>query len=259
MLTAIRTSDGYKIEARVSEKTDGPFQCPKCHREAIIRKGLVKIHHFAHKPPVLCSYGAGESELHRRCKQAIYDGLKAESGFDECELEKGFGRVVPDVYCRNRNVRIGIEVQISNLTMTEMIARTAEYNRLGIYILWLPLFTPALHLKQYAPKQWENWLHAVYFGRVYYWQERTSLVPIHFDEYQLYVEERSWYDSYGNEQSAGGYYRTSRRYRTPNHGSTVDLVKDSFEARDRAAWNGGDILVPKCKILMDKHPPWWKK
>jgi competence protein CoiA len=257
MLTAIRISDNYKVLARDSEKVDGPFCCPKCGCETILRKGRVKIHHFAHKPPVFCEYGKGESDIHRKCKETIFDSLRQNQPIHDCELEKDFGKVVPDVFFLVGNTKVAIEVQISNLTMAHIIERTKEYNKLGIYVLWLPIFNDALNAKNYSPKQWEKWLHATYFGRVYYWIEGLSIAAIHFDEYQLYVEESSWYTEYGEEQFAGGYYRRSKRYRTPNHGPVLQLSQD-FEARNRSAWRGGNIDIPACKILIDKHRPWWK-
>ncbi len=57
--------------------------------------------------------------------------------------------------------------------------------------------------------------------------------------------------------SAGGYFKRSKRYRTPNHGMSLNLLKD-FRATIRKAWVGGDITVPDCKILIDKQPAWWK-
>lgn len=257
MITSIRYSDGQKVVARDSQKQDGPFFCPKCQREAILRKGRVKVHHFAHKPPVVCQYGQGESEFHRVCKQSIFDCLVQETDVAACELEKDLGKVVPDIYFESGKVKVAIEVQISSLTMSKIIERTEEYNRLGIYVLWLPISDDALQTEMYAPKQWEKWLHAAYFGRVYYWLHGLTVAGIHFDEYQLWVEESSWYTSDGDEMSAGGYFKRSKRYRTPNHGLTLNILQD-FQATSRRTWAGGDIFVPNCRILTDKHTAWWK-
>ncbi|WP_166507494.1 competence protein CoiA family protein [Nostoc sp. 106C] len=243
--------------ARDSQKNDGPFFCPKCHYEVILRKGRVKVHHFAHKPPVFCQYGQGESEYHRACKQSIFDCLSQAEDVANCELEKDLGKVVPDIYFVRGTVKVAIEVQISSLTMSKIIERTEEYNRLGVYVLWLPVFDDVLEDEMYAPKQWEKWLHTTYYGRVYYWLQDLNIAAIHFDEYQIWVEESNWYSSDGNEMSAGGYFKRSKRYRTPNHGMTLNILKD-FQATIRRAWAGGDITVPNCKILNDKYPAWWK-
>lgn len=188
MLTSIRQSDDHKVYARDVEKTDAPFKCPVCGGETVLHKGAVKVHHFAHKPPVFCEYGKGESEAHRQCKQSIYDALKVAPGVTEGELEKNFGRVVSDVFFIFNGMRVAIEVQISNLTINQIIERTEAYNDLGIYILWMPLFASKLDSKVYAPKLWEKWLHTAYFGRIYYWLEGLSAIAIHFSEHLLWVE-----------------------------------------------------------------------
>jgi competence protein CoiA len=116
--------------------------------------------------------------------------------------------------------------------------------------------TDALESDCYAPRQWEKWLHAAYCGRVYYWLEGLKVVPFHFAEYELYVKERSWYEPGGEEVGAGGYWRTSRRYRTPMRGPVLSLA-EGFRARRLVAWSGGSIDVPERLVLMDRNPVWW--
>jgi competence protein CoiA len=64
---------GRQVIARDATKTDGPFTCPDCGGEVILKKGEEKVHHFAHVPPFTCSFGVGESQEHRAAKQEIYD------------------------------------------------------------------------------------------------------------------------------------------------------------------------------------------
>lgn len=52
MLCAIRQSDRQKVAAWDQQKNDGPFSCPFCIEETILKKGTMKVHHFAHKPPI---------------------------------------------------------------------------------------------------------------------------------------------------------------------------------------------------------------
>ena len=248
MLTSIRVKDNRKIYAASAEKEDAPFKCPKCGEETILKKGLIKTDHFAHKPPVTCQYGLGESEAHRKCKQDIFDHLVKHEDVLECEMEKDFDTVVSDIYYRTKNLRIAIEVQVSSLTMEKIIYRTQKYERLGIYVLWLPLFNKNLNKSRYSPKQWEKWIHATYYGRVYYWLNGLSILPVHFEDYLLYVE----LTEYG-----GGYDRKSKRYRKPYIGNPLNLL-DDFKPRERNYWTSNTIVVPKCKILMDSYDAWWK-
>ena len=226
MLTSVKKADGSKVLADMAQKTDGPFACPECGNETTLHKGRIKIHHFAHKPPVLCEYGRGESSEHMRCKHEIYTCLSRINDL-ECELEKPLGTVRPDVYIYSKTKRMSyaIEVQISTLTMDKIIHRTKEYARLGIYVLWLSPYSDDIAMGQvYSPKSWEKWLHATYFGRVYYWTEKPTVIPVHFAEHQKWVEESTWYESGGYERSAGGYLKTQKRTKVVSRGTPLNIV-----------------------------------
>jgi competence protein CoiA len=256
MLTAIRLSDSTKVLARVSERPEAPFICPLCRREVILRKGKIKVHHFAHKPPVLCSLGAGETEAHHRAKLAIYDALKKEPHVTDVELEKNLGGSIADVYARIAGVQVAVEIQRSALTVNEIVSRSEKYHRLHIAVLWIGLASPALESQRYTPRAWEKWCHAAYFGRVYYWEDGQILRVAHFDPFHIHVESSTWYQD-GQEQSAGGYDRISKRWRTPKLGIPV-LLAHGFNLNVRAAWSKGAVSVPACTLYVDRQPKWWK-
>lgn len=54
------------------------YTCPGCNESVIIRKGDIKIHHFAHKPDSKCKFynHPGEGEIHKMTKYIIADLLK---------------------------------------------------------------------------------------------------------------------------------------------------------------------------------------
>ena len=256
MLCAMRGTDKEKVEARIITKESGPFYCPSCEEGLILRKGMVKVHHFAHRPDAACWFGLGESESHRVCKTAIYEALREADGVSDCELEKNFGFCIPDVFACIDTVPVAIEVQISTLTIAEIMRRTQQYYQAGIFVLWLTLPKGVQFQDRYAPSAWEKWLHATYFGRVYYWLNAAAVLPIHFGEHLLWVEESTWYDSDGSENRGGGYYKRSLRYRTPQAGLPVQIARD-FRAILRSPWAGGSIQVPHCRLYTDTQRPWW--
>ena len=256
MLCGTRQKDHKKVFASQSQKDEGPFYCYGCGGELVLRKGRIKIHHFAHKPPYNCTIGEGETEAHRECKISIYNSLSNQPNVTQLELEKNLGDAVPDIYCFINGHPVAIEIQRSNISVDSITSRTIIYEKLGIYVVWLALFNDDLYQDKYSPKAWEKWCHATYFGRVYYWMSDLTVVPVHFSDYFLYVETSSWYNEYGEEQSAGGYQKTSKRYKTPQLGRKLNLATD-FRPTVKPSWQGGSVYVPKCKIYCDKLRKWW--
>jgi competence protein CoiA len=256
MLSGIQNANNSKVFARNVTKADAPFSCPGCHGELTVKKGNIKTHHFAHKPPFNCSRGQGETEAHRKCKEEIYLSLLARQNVSNADMEVDIGTSVADVFCHINGAPVAIEIQKSDVTVNQITSRTQNYHAQGINVLWIALDNPKLREDRYSPKAWEKWCHAAYFGRVYYWISGLTVLPVHFDEHRLDVEHSSWYNEYGEEQSAGGYTRRSKRYRTPNHGLQLDIAAN-FRPTRKDAWSGGTIFVPQCSIYVDHLKKWW--
>jgi len=244
MLTAARQSNGRKVAAWEVERSEGPFLCFCCKQIVTLRRGEIKAPHFAHMPPVTCEYGSGESEAHRRCKIALYESLSSHPNVRKCEMERDLGTVRPDVSAYINDVPVAIEVQISNLSLTRIQYRTAEYARRGIYVLWLPLQTTDSKRELYLPSPWERWLHVAYFGRVYYWLEGVRILPIHFRDYHARVRGRT-----------RDYQKLSRKV-VPIKGDVVTLI-DDFRPLSRQAWSGGRISIPPAKLFIDSQADWY--
>ncbi len=258
MLSAVRDHDFQKVFAAQEPKCSRPFSCPVCKDEVVLRKGPVKIHHFAHKPPVSCKYGAGESESHMRAKLEIYQNLIKSAHVTKCEMERYLETVRPDVSCYINGVPVAIEIQISKLSLEDIIYRTIEYGRKGICVLWLPLYSEKLKADRYSPAPWERWLHTAYYGRAYYWQSALSIVPVRFEKHRRYVEQKFWFDSDGNEQIGGGYWKESKLYKIPNAGRPVDLVSN-FGKLERDPTITKSYTVPECSLFVEKHIVDWLK
>jgi len=76
-----KCQNGY-ILALKAELKDGPFRCPECRCEVIVKKGDIYTHHFAHHPGEGCAMGdvadgewTGESQLHQYAKKEMYETL----------------------------------------------------------------------------------------------------------------------------------------------------------------------------------------
>lgn len=245
MMTAIRQLDGRKVGAWEAERDERPFLCPCCSEVVTLRRGGIIAPHFAHKPPVTCEYGTGESEEHRRCKISIFEALVLHSHVRKCEMERDLGAVRPDVSAYINNVPVAIEVQASNLSLEKIARRTEEYARRGIYVLWLPIYKEILRAKLYSPRPFERWLHEAYFGRVYYWVESLRVQPVHFRDYLTRVRGRTH-----------DYEKLSTK-KVPIDAEVLTLTED-FMPVERQPRTRGFITIPQAKLFMDKHPAWYE-
>ncbi len=252
MLSAHRKSDGQTVTANLEFKRNAPFLCLDCGEEVILKTGRRTVSHFAHVNPLVCRLGEGESEAHRYCKLEIYESLLRMPNVTDAALERPLAGNRPDVSAYINGVPVAIEVQISSLSLETIMRRTIDYHQKGIYVLWLLQWTPKLDGGRYTPKLWEKWIHAAYFGRVYYWTEGLQVVTYAFEPSLKSVPQKTWYARDGRKMSGGGYARRFKRHRTPIRGETLNLATD-FVPKERYWWQGDGFAVPDAKLFIHKQ------
>ncbi|NBN13221.1 competence protein CoiA [Proteus sp. G4398] len=242
VLTA-NTESGTRVIAHEAEKNGTRYFCPECNSEVTLKKGQVLTHHFAHKPPVTCYYGVGESEAHRHAKVCIYNALLQCEDVEQVEIEKSFDDVRADIFAVIKGTPVAIEIQKSTLKPETIIKRTEAYTRKGIYILWLLLEDQRIHEARFIPKWWEKWIHAAYFGKVFFWFSGEYVMPVSFDTAYTYVEATDW---------GGGYNKPLKRYKKPIFYDLISIVEDFIPSRGKA-WNGGAFNIPDRLIFIQKR------
>lgn len=62
------TTNKLPVSPQVAKKGQD-FSCPICESEVVLKRGKIRIPHFAHKPDIACS---GEGVCHKVAKQMIY-------------------------------------------------------------------------------------------------------------------------------------------------------------------------------------------
>ena len=266
MQVALSSNDKKRCIAWKTEKGHGPFICPGCFGEVILKKGKIREHHFAHKPPFDCLYGRGETQLHYKCKRKIYEALSNHPKVKRCEIEKQFDGLRADVYVELSAIKIAIEVQKTNIDIDTIARKSLNYSKLGIFTLWLsPYDAPEKKWHEgeaewiCRPKEWEKYIHAMYYGRFYYWVGELSVKAFHFDRFQIYVEEKEWFNEYGNEQYGGGYFKNSRAHKLPVPYSKNLHILDNFVPRKRNQFTSAKWSVHECNLWIDSLKPWWVK
>lgn len=253
MLCAIRKSDGQTVAAYDERKENGPFRCLECGDPVSLKTGQNRINHFAHENPVARHYAEGESDEHWQCKMEIYEALKKLPHVRDAELERPLGTNRPDIFARINGVPVAIEIQISNLSLENIMQRTIEYHRKDIYVLWLLLWTPELDAPRYTPTLWEKWIHTAYFGQVYYWTGGLNVVSYHFDPHHRIIPKKTWYSKSGKLMTGGGYVKKSIRHRTAIRGTDLNLATD-FGPCQQHWWEGNELKVPDAKIYTRRKP-----
>ncbi len=251
MLSAKRKLTGEIVTAYLSSKEDSPFLCPDCSEEVILKTGRRTVNHFAHVNPLACRLGEGESEAHRYCKLEIYESLLRMPNVTDAALERPLAGNRPDVSAYINGVPVAIEVQISSLSLETIMRRTIAYHQKGIYVLWLLQWKPELDGGRYVPKLWEKWIHAAYFGRVYYWIQGLQVVSYTFEPSLKSVPKKTWYAKDGRRMTGGGYTRRLKRNRTPVRAEMLNLATD-FIPKDRYWWQGDGFAVPDARLFMHR-------
>lgn len=187
MLTA-RVKDGNTVIGWEVTSKDGPFQCPGCKHELLLKKGYINVHHFAHRSGSDCpyrEYHQNESPQHLGAKKAIYDALKANPRVSLLQLERYMSVVRPDISFLLGEIPVAIEMQISPIAPDTVARRTREYTRRGIALLWIFPFDAAQVRDERgcSVRLWERNIHDLYHGTVYYWLSGELLQPVHFEDY----------------------------------------------------------------------------
>lgn len=264
--------DGDRVEAEIAER-GLTYNCPKCKRLVILKRGRIKIAHFAHKPPTDCTWVRGETLAHLEAKKLCRDAFRARG------LRAEFEVVVPSLPSDRRadvmiwspsNVRVAIEFQHSNIGIEAIEKRAFSYAREGIAQAWVPFLRGKqaerrrdgddgdMFIEQYRARPFERWAHAFHFGRLWFYDPRNkNLWRGHFDEHHIWVEESSWYDEDGEEQYAGGFHRVSKRWKDLTLWGPYSLDQVKIRLSRRKAWSTKRYNIPAGRVarfVSDNEP-----
>lgn len=246
-------SNQNRIWAREIDREDGPFFCPICNEPLRLHKGNLRVHHFAHLPNATCTYGAGESEAHRRAKESIY--LAFQQNGTISILEAPLGDLRPDIMAIINNEIVGIEVQASSISLEEITRRTIAYSQRAVAVVWL-ICEPVPTANEQARFKWQHrFLHGMYFGRVYYYGNQDKVIPVHLQPSYGYSD--------GGEYGGGGTYR-HKTIKVPTLAPIISLSDTNiFHSIYRKPWSytTGETQIdyPASKIWIDQLPKWWSK
>lgn len=253
------------------KKENGPFFCPECLSEAIVRHCVEKKDHFAHKSrqsPILLNK---DQKLHNQCRDEIFNELKEKYPDGNWQTErpipanfknKGNKERIPDISGKINGKGIAIEVQVSSYTINRIYEKTVDYTKLGIAVLWLIPLKEELGQEPFRPRLFEKYLHSIYFGKVFYYNvgNKTKLNSVHYSPAKRWIEENEWYEEDASHRIEGGFYLTYKTIKSPNYGKVVDLVENfSVIKNDGFSPKNEKKEIPECLIFSTNEKNWWDK
>lgn len=271
--SALRKADNQLVNTVEVTKANGPFYCPVCLSDAVVRKCSEKVDHFAHHARQSPIIRRKDKELHTKCRDKILehlinifpDGKWAKEREIPANKEKDYKKVIPDISGRVGDIPVAIEVQASAYTINRISTKIIEYQKRNpkVAVLYIVPLTEELGTEPFRPRLFEKYLHNMYFGRVYYWtQTNEALIqPVHFGPAKRWIEETTWFDTEIQEQrTEGGFLLTYRTIKTPNFANYVDIAKDFVKA-ERKEFIPKNVkkAVPEGTVFKDNLREWWDK
>ena len=132
MLTAYNENK-ERVLAQHAEKEMCYF-CPVCDERMVLKKGCHNIAHFAH-PRQSDHLGVGESTLHHQLKLRLFRMLSKQ--YSNVQLEPYLSEIqqIPDIVVG----QYAIEIQLSPISVQQMIKRTEGLAQKGYRVIWLSL------------------------------------------------------------------------------------------------------------------------
>lgn len=268
--TAFSVKKSKYVHANVATKEDGPFYCPECLSDAIVRKCIEKDDHFAHKANLSKILKNSETKLHKDCKLEILESLRnqfPDGNWMQERLipenkEKKLKEVIPDISGRINNQPIAIEVQRSFLNIRNIIKRTEQYTKRGVAILWLIPLKEDLPIENFRPRLFERFIHDMYFGKIFYWKSGfgSKVQAVHFGIKERYIQESTFFDSeIGEEVTFGGHMKAYKTIKQPLIYSKLLNIGEDFQKTNAKSWTTEYIEyeVPNRIIFNPKVNKWW--
>lgn len=120
------------VDEKNQKAVKAKYFCPVCQGEVILKRGQVKIAHFAHRSTRNCQgFSEGETTAHLFGKKFLYE-WDERKGQLEASLPEIQQR--PDLLLSNK---LAVELQCSPLSIERLHARTFGYRNSGYRQWWL--------------------------------------------------------------------------------------------------------------------------
>lgn len=125
------------VYAATAKKEESYF-CSTCKGKVILKKGKIKLAHFAHVSNMTChAFSEGETEEHLKGKMDLYHLLQDQGSSVELEAYLPELKQRPDLLVSINGVKTAIEFQCSPLSVQIIRLRTEGYVSNGYDVIWV--------------------------------------------------------------------------------------------------------------------------
>jgi competence protein CoiA len=179
---------------------------------------------------VNCNWASGETRAHLNAKQVLADGLR-QLGWP-AEIEFTFETLTGDrradvAICNAQNDYIAFELQHTSISLDEIERRAFSYSNANIIQLWIAFLKPSIwnkalfrggnewFIEKYVAPPFERWIHGLHMGDGMWMYDQRDGTFWHVKQstHMIDVPYSSWYTQGGEEQSAGGFSKPSKKWK----------------------------------------------
>ncbi|WP_456271800.1 competence protein CoiA [Bacillus sp. AK031] len=134
LISLIHLSSEDMVLLQKTEK----FFCPECKSPLILKKGNIKIPHFAHQSGGACT-GTHEPEtsIHLKGKTSLYQHFSKSDFKVNLEHYLPVIQQRPDLFIQDKNRQFAVEFQCSEISSLDFISRTRGYQQEKIIPIWV--------------------------------------------------------------------------------------------------------------------------
>jgi len=188
-----------RVEASRDLVRGADYRCPGCGVGVVLKKGEIKIAHFAHRvADGDCTFSQGETVGHMEAKRLFGEalrrrGLKAEYEYIIGDQRADVAGWAPD------GKLFAVEVQHTSLPEAELARRIAGYVEKGVPQLWVPFIRKEYAgqqvaertrlpsaISRYSIRPFERYLATAYGGQMWFYDEvAKKLLMGRFGDYWL--------------------------------------------------------------------------
>jgi competence CoiA-like predicted nuclease len=255
----------YTRVTAAAARRGGAFYCPSCLKPLVLKKGRVVVHHFAHKPPVMCDWARGETLAHLEAKSVVHKALTARGVRAELEysLETLPGDRRADVMAWSpKGQMIAIELQHTPISADEIAERAFAYARAGAAQMWISFLAASVWnealekedgswlVRRYAPKQFEHWIEGLTAkaGRWMYDPQSRHFWLAKMARHEILEEETIWYAPGGIEHYRAARKRVSKKYRDLILRGPFKMEELRIALRRRRQFSAGGMRWPQASL-----------